>query len=180
MPKIVFMPGLAADERIFHSIKDTFIESTVLEWIEPNKGELLSEYAQRLKSSLSPEEEYFIIGVSFGGIVALELSKHIVCSGCLLIGSISSPKSISFTKRQVLKLFRMDSKKIVKGARFLQENFSSSNHLRAKNRRFIRNGEFYSWAYGAISKWTAPELTIPLYHIHGTEDDVFPPLRRLL
>jgi pimeloyl-ACP methyl ester carboxylesterase len=174
---IIFIPGLSADERMFHSIKNELKNSYVLNWIEPNSKELLSSYVKRLKQKLPPDENYFVVGVSFGGIVALELTKQINSIGCLLVGSITSLKGLSFSKRQLLKLFRMDSQKIIVSSKFMYRRFGSfsPNHIRSKTRRFTGGkAPFYAWAYGALSNWEPPETKVPVYHIHGTDDEVFP------
>ena len=176
MNTILFLPGLSADERMFHSIRNDFKHSQVLNWIEPKYKEPLSDYAYRLKQELKNDRKYFIVGVSFGGIVALELSKHINSTGCLLVGSISSPYGISFSNRQLLKLFRLDSKKIIEASKFLHKRFSkySPNHLRSKTRIFTgTKARFYSWAFEELSKWKPERINTPIYHVHGSNDEIF-------
>ncbi|EMS87993.1 hypothetical protein LEP1GSC074_1850 [Leptospira noguchii str. Hook] len=50
----------------------------------------LSKYSKRLLSQIDTKNEIILIGVSFGGIVALEISKHISVKQIIIISSIKS------------------------------------------------------------------------------------------
>ena len=53
---LVFLPGLAADDRMFHSVKSQF-PGIYVNWIPPQKGESLNCYAGRLTKNFSKDKE---------------------------------------------------------------------------------------------------------------------------
>ena len=73
----LLLPGMTPDDRIFDRLAALLPNVTVLDWLEPQADESLAVYAERLAAAI-PTSQCFIGGVSFGGIVALELSQ-IIC-----------------------------------------------------------------------------------------------------
>lgn len=63
---------------------------TIIEWLPPCEQESLVSYSRRLAETL-PTGECFIGGVSFGGIVALEIARIIRPKTCFLISSVRNP-----------------------------------------------------------------------------------------
>lgn len=76
---LYFIPGTAANSKIFERIelpKDQF-EMHFLEWIVPaSKDETIEAYAKRFSEGIIHENP-ILLGVSFGGIMAQEVSKII-------------------------------------------------------------------------------------------------------
>ena len=79
--------GLGADKRVFDSM---FINTKTifLNWIKPNTNESLASYVNRLSAQIDTNTPFGIIGVSFVGIVAVELNKIIRPSNTVLISSV--------------------------------------------------------------------------------------------
>ena len=70
---IFFMPGMAANPKIFEFIKlPTNFKTHYLEWKMPIKNESISEYALRISKEIKGNN-IIIIGVSFGGIIVQEI-----------------------------------------------------------------------------------------------------------
>jgi predicted esterase YcpF (UPF0227 family) len=69
------VPGLAAGKKIFEyiSLPNHLYDVRVLEWISPNKKESIKQYAKRM-AALIIEKNIILIGVSFGGVMAQEMS----------------------------------------------------------------------------------------------------------
>ena len=72
----------------FHDFEPVFIQ-----WISPQKNESISDYATRLLPQIS-EENPIIIGLSFGGMVAVEISKQIKTTKIILISSAKNTSEI--------------------------------------------------------------------------------------
>ena len=93
MASLVFylIPGLGANGRIFERLR---LLGTVhiLEWLEPtNPDELLAAYAARLAAPIPPDETCWLVGVSFGGVVALEIACQRPKARVILISSLADP-----------------------------------------------------------------------------------------
>jgi len=68
--KLYQIGGLGADERVFKYLKLN-CETQTLKWIDPIKSEDLKSYSKRLLSQIDQTEDFGILGVIFGGIVAV-------------------------------------------------------------------------------------------------------------
>ena len=91
---IYFMPGMAANPKIFEFIKlPSNFKVHYLEWQMPYKNELMSEYALRI-SRLIKGNNIVLIGVSFGGIIVQEISKIIKSKKVIIISSVKSNKEL--------------------------------------------------------------------------------------
>ncbi|MEL7340084.1 MAG: alpha/beta hydrolase, partial [Bacteroidota bacterium] len=84
---IYAIPGMGVDSRIFKELRlDQQIH--FLEWEDPfGERESLSDYAQRFARKL-PNEPFILLGLSFGGILAQEISRFKPVRGIILLSSI--------------------------------------------------------------------------------------------
>ncbi len=73
--KLFCLSGLGVDHRTFKNLQLKDVELVHIPWIDPLKNESLTEYSRRLFESISIPEEYNLIGVSFGGMIAQEFEK---------------------------------------------------------------------------------------------------------
>ncbi|MBC7449647.1 MAG: alpha/beta hydrolase [Hymenobacteraceae bacterium] len=90
-PVFYLIPGLGANGRIFERLR---LAGTVhiLEWLEPAApDEPLITYAARLAAPIPSDEVCWLVGVSFGGVVALEIANQRPKARVVLISSISDP-----------------------------------------------------------------------------------------
>lgn len=68
--------GLGADERVFKYLNIN-VKTQIINWILQEPNEELKSYAKRLTEQINKNEEFAILGVSFGGIIAIEMAKFI-------------------------------------------------------------------------------------------------------
>lgn len=88
--KVYAISGLGADARVFQFLKLP-IEIITIDWLSPKRNESLSEYAARLIPQINIKQEFILLGVSFGGLIALELSKLLKPKATILISSFDDP-----------------------------------------------------------------------------------------
>jgi len=88
---VYFMPGLAASSTIFEYIKlpESDFKIHLLEWQIPEENETLTNYALRMVNQIT-EKNVALIGVSFGGVLVQEMSKHLKIKRLIIISSIKS------------------------------------------------------------------------------------------
>jgi hypothetical protein len=72
--RIYALGGLGADHRVFQHLYLN-AEIHVLNWDKPHLKESLSDYSLRMSHQIETGFEGWLIGVSFGGIVAQEIAK---------------------------------------------------------------------------------------------------------
>ena len=178
MDKIYLIGGLGVDERVFTTIHFKHLEKVVVKWIEPLPNEPLADYCKRLLPQIT-EPIPIIAGVSFGGIVAQELSKLIPVKRVILISSVRSRAEMSwyFKISGILNIHKAIPFKIVRKAnRFLRWAFWVEDPEHRKLLETIA-GEtsptFMKWAINAIVKWQGKEMQ-NVFQIHSDKDRTFP------
>jgi len=93
--RIVLFPGLGADPRMFYRQKRALGEDLECpDWLSPKPGESFDDYTRRWAQRLQPEpgdvRPLFLAGVSFGGMVAMQMARHLRPTAVILIGSCRS------------------------------------------------------------------------------------------
>jgi pimeloyl-ACP methyl ester carboxylesterase len=89
--KIYAISGLGADERVFKYLSLKY-ELVPISWIKPLNKESIIDYSQRLidKYDLKNEHDFGVLGVSFGGLIATEISKLLNPIFTILISSVET------------------------------------------------------------------------------------------
>ncbi len=179
---IYFVPGLAASSKIFEYLKlpnETF-ELHFLEWLMPlSENEKIEDYAKRM-AQLVREENPVLIGVSFGGIMVQEMSKHLNAKKVILISSVKNrnelPKRLKvIQKTWVYKLFPSKSiNNIEDFSKYAFGDFAKKRVKLYKEYLSVRNSNYLNWAIYNVLHWKQKKTLKNIIHIHGTEDHVFP------
>ena len=94
---------MAASSEIFEYIilPETYIIYK-LDWIIPFQNESLKLYAKRISKKITKPNP-ILIGVSFGGILVQEISKHISFKKIFIISSIKSSYELPVTMKMAKK-----------------------------------------------------------------------------
>jgi pimeloyl-ACP methyl ester carboxylesterase len=177
--KIIMLPGMAADERLFEPQRQAFPSLIVPPWIEPEPDEPLVSYARRMASQIEPAGLVLIGGVSFGGMVALEMADHLGLSECVLISSIRSPEELPWRLRTLRPIARIGPVRLGATAGWAARWLAPSMP-RATARRLGRlaapQSAFLRWACWAVLRWqpTLEALRVRVHQIHGSADRTFP------
>ena len=96
---IYLMPGMAASPRIFEFIKFPAEYKVVyLKWIKPNVNETLKSYAKRMSLFIN-DDRPVLVGVSFGGILVQEMSKHVKLKKLIIVSSVKSKVELSLSMK---------------------------------------------------------------------------------
>lgn len=91
--KVYGIGGLGVDERVFAELNLDF-ELTPLKWIEPKSKEPIQQYAARFAEQIDQRHPFAIVGISFGGLMAIELNKILNVEKIVLISSATSKSDI--------------------------------------------------------------------------------------
>jgi pimeloyl-ACP methyl ester carboxylesterase len=179
--QVYFVPGLAAGKEIFQyiSLPSDSYETHILEWLIPEKKETLREYSKRM-SQLIRHENPVLIGVSFGGMVAQEMSRFLELKKLIIISSIKTrfelPKRLIIAKHtKAYKLMPINTLlksdyllKFAIGKKTKRKIFLYQKYLSVKNKTYIE------WSISQIMKWDREKPVEGIVHIHGDRDTVFP------
>lgn len=180
-PPIFLLPGLGLDERLYAMQRVEFPNLRVPAWLAPQFRENLADYARRMAAAIDPGRPCFVGGMSFGGMVALEMSRHLDCRGCFLISSIRSSAELPFWAKFLgpwawvlpprSDLIAAASATVVQWTlgRFFPPSWKQfCTHLRKTRAPMM------PWACRAAVGWKPGPVRCPVFQIHGDRDSVLP------
>lgn len=182
MRKIFCIPGFGADEKIFKNLK---IEDACLafaNWLEPEPKETLRHYAQRMAAKID-EPDPVIIGVSFGGMIALEIARFTAVKHIFLISTAKNRRELPGSYKIIGNL-RLD--KIFKVKKIPQNDllfekanrrlgaFTDEEKEFANNYRKKGSINYINWSFDKILNWNNKDVPVNTVHIHGSADKIFP------
>ncbi|GAC1551030.1 MAG: hypothetical protein NVS3B13_04910 [Mucilaginibacter sp.] len=180
MSKIFLIPGLGADTRVYNNIDLHDHEVICVDWIEPNKTDTLSTYAQKLIHQYHITPKSVVIGNSLGGMIAVEIAKIIPLARVILISSIKTtdeePRYFTFYRS-------VPFYKILPGKLFTSMGFMLKPLLGKMNEGdawlfsdMLKNSspKFLKWGMRAALAWDNKIIPPNLYHITGDDDRIFP------
>ena len=183
VPLILFS-GMGADERVFAPQKAAFPHLFVPPWAPPVAGESLPSYAARLAAKIDPGRPFYIGGASFGGMVAVEAARrlpHVL--GCILIGSVRSPRELPARVRALRPAARVASRvpmgwlpPVARSAVPAFDRWSSPAACGMARQVADADPAFLRWACAAVLTWEAPAEPppFPVHQIHGDRDVILP------
>ena len=179
------IPGLGADERVFQRLRPLLhAESQVLPWLPPESAdEPLPHYAARMAAGIPVDTTGWLVGVSFGGVVALEMQRLRPGLRPVLISSLPNAGSLPWLLRLVRAsgLYRLVPPQwLTLFPRVGQLYFGVRNG--AEYRLFKRilldmEPRYTRWAIGHLLHWDSTGV-VPAVQLLGTRDRVFPPGNR--
>lgn len=181
---LYFISGLGADERVYGRMHFEGHRSHFIKWITPKHCESLPDYAIRLAGQIDQEEDFALIGVSFGGMLAIEISEVLNPSATVLISSLPRFKPIG-TIRQIFRFIPISGKilraslPIFRGlAPFLFGVKDQEDKQFLKRIITETDPNFVSWAVSAIMSWKRSQLPDNILSIHGRSDLLIPAFLR--
>lgn len=177
---IYFISGLAADRTVFQYLAlPVGFTPIYLDWIKPDADETLSDYALRLSEKIDRSKPFVVVGLSFGGMLAVEIAKQFKPFATILISSIPTSAQLPgyFKIAGRLRLHKFVPISLIQNAALLKRLFTTETPddkkwLKAMIRK--SDPQFIRWALHAILSWKNAEVPQPLIHIHGTRDEVLP------
>jgi len=175
--KIYAIGGLGTDERVFQFL-DLDYELIVLPWIPNEKNESLPEYARRMSVAIDTRTEFGIMGVSFGGMLAVEISKTLKPQVAILISSAETRNELRLIYRLVGQtgLLKLIPTLLYKPPKTLAVwLFGAENKAMLSQILSDLDLPFARWAMNAIATWNNEEgLSTPILRIHGGSDMILP------
>jgi alpha-beta hydrolase superfamily lysophospholipase len=163
--------GLGADERVFQYLELSQKIEPIC-WIKPKEGETIQSYARRLADQIK-DDEFILIAVSFGGLVAVELNKILKPKLTILISSADTKNDLRIVYRLIGKtgLIRFIPSFLLDPPRtFMCWLFGTRNKKLLREILGDTDLGFTKWAIIQLTTWTNTDRTANLIRIHGTKD----------
>jgi len=179
MKDLFLLSGLGADKRVFDFLDFGDHKIHHIVWISPLKNESIQEYATRLCSQIHITNP-ILIGVSFGGMMAMEIGKIIKTEKIILISSARTKKDIPLSFKLTGRLnlhytvppsFIANNNPVTNwlfGAKTIPEKELLSSILKDTDIQFS------NWAIDQIVRWSNVETLQNVIQIHGTNDRILP------
>lgn len=177
--EIYLLSGLGADQRVFDFLELSNFKQIYIEWIEPLPKESIENYAQRLSAQIKTINPV-LIGVSFGGMMAVEIGKLIPTEKIILISSAKTRADIPSYYKIIgfLRVHWLVPVAILKNVNALTYWFFGVSDTKEKKllREIIKetNGKFLVWAIDQIPNWKNRDSVPNTISIHGTNDKLLP------
>jgi pimeloyl-ACP methyl ester carboxylesterase len=179
--KVYFLSGLGADKRAYERISlPAGFEIHHIEW-KPLKGdESIENYAKCLSEEIDSSEPFILVGLSFGGMVAIEISKIVKPFKLILFSTVRKRTELPLLYRLAgkLRIYSVLPYKLFSlGLPLLYWFFGPlDKEGKVLISKFLRQTDsgMLTWAFKQISRWKNMEVPAENIHIHGGRDRVFP------
>ena len=183
MKRIYCISGMGADFRIFKRLDIAGYELVSLPWVPYAKTDTLESYALRMAENIS-DPDPVLLGLSFGGMLSVEIAKHINVKKIILISSAKTCAEVPDPGWL--------AKKIVMSGLIPAFFFSLPNSILLRYLGVIPfkdtgypgegsvkgpDGRFMKWALKMVMGWANRDIPPHVVHIHGTNDTVIPAAR---
>lgn len=178
---IYFISGLGADERVFKYLNLGDFEHRYIKWETPERHEKLDNYCRRLIKQIDLSKEIILVGVSFGGIVAQEISRIIKPQKVIILSSVKTVKEFDWQLDLVrrLRLYKLAPSRFLKFSNRLTGDYYFGIKTKIEStllKQIISDTDryFMKWAIQEIMMWNGDSTSTNIVHIHGDNDRIFP------
>lgn len=183
--QLILLPGLGADHRLLMPQRQAFPQLIVPPWIPPRRKESLPDYAARMAETVAPSRDKPLVlgGVSFGGMLAYEMARHLKPDAVVLIASCRNRRGMRSLYRLGGLLLPVIPAMAIWGIPTLLAGPVMSLRTRtpAAQRMLLvemfkeMDYHFMHWVVQAILSWRPKLLKdIPIHQIHGRRDLMIP------
>ena len=174
--KIYAISGLGADKRVFQYLRLEH-ELIPIDWIEPLENEHIENYALRLAKAINTKEKFAILGVSFGGLIAVEISKILKPVLTVLISSVETKNDLRFLYRIIGKtrLINLIPIKLFDIPRSIASFLFGTKQKELLNAILDDTDlKFTKWAVQQLCTWQNEQHLENCLKINGTKDKLIP------
>ena len=184
--QFLLLPGLGADHRMAHAQLILPYDVIAPDYIPMNRHESLPDYAKRFgeylisKKLIDPARPLVLAGYSFGSAMVQEMTKHIPAKGVILIGGLKSSSELKFPVHWVgknvsswLPLFMYwIAGFFMAPVMHVSSGVGSSEIQLARQMYHDLPRSLFRDGYHALANWTGCPVLIPLFRIHGCQDQI--------
>jgi pimeloyl-ACP methyl ester carboxylesterase len=180
-PSLYLIPGLGADQRLFGPQLELPVRARVLPWLKPERGEDLEGYATRMAGPIDVQVPFVLAGVSFGGVLAMEMARLLRPRALVLISSCRTPEAIpswyraawamsSFCPPAMLKTMMLHSPLV----------WNAFEPMTAEARRLLIEmleqacPDLVAAGMAMLMRWRGTSIQGPVHQVHGEQDKLLP------
>ncbi len=172
---IYAIPGLGTTEKLYANIVINGAKLVILDWPLPEKHDTMLSYARKFLPQINTSAPFCLLGVSFGGMLCMELSKIISPKKTFLISTSKSRSELPWFIRvfKYIPVYNYISEKqhrkmayrgrwiVGFGKAYIPEFLGMVNSM---------TENYFKYCINIIVTWNGKELPHHAIHIHGTND----------
>jgi len=177
--EIYFFSGLGADERVFQFLNPEGCKPIFIRWIRPEENEPVERYASRILPQIKSTKPV-LVGLSFGGIVAIEIARLIETEKVILISSVKTRNEIPYYLRLTGNFYLHKIlpawfyKKAKRPAFWFFGTESQTEEELLSSIIDDTDWHFAKWATDEFLHWKNAAPISNVIHVHGTCDRILP------
>ena len=181
MSRLILLPGLGADERMFSNLGLADLPLVTPRHIVPVKGEDLPTYARRTAEHLGIGADDVVGGASFGSMVAAAIARQRSVRALVLIGGALSASGLLQVpgSGMVSQLPALFLRPLLRSDRVLKLVFApESAEMHRLARMMLAEAPDDLLLYGGLMLCryrTDEKVSCPVFAIHGGRDPVMTP-----
>lgn len=180
--EVYFVSGMCYNCSVFDNIQlPKGFRKHYIEWEIPSLDESLLEYAARMSKIINRKRQVVLVGYSFGGMIVQEIAKFIDVEKIILISTMKNnqeipnlfqvAKSVNFADNLPMKLYNRSDFMISLFNKYIYNLPTKA----LEGFMTVTDPVYLRWSLRQITHWNSVwQYTTPIYHIHGTKDQVFP------
>lgn len=179
--KVYLLPGQAADYRSFQFLElDERYDIEVLEHPLPERGERMVSLAKRLAAQVDTTRPFSFVGVSLGGMLAVEMSKYLRPEKIIIIASVKGQHEMVWRYKflRAVPLYKLFGGRFyVKATNLVRPWFEhDSGGVDDISRAMLedKHPKYMKRAIHCIMTWKNESVPTNLTHIHGDQDNTLP------
>jgi hypothetical protein len=178
---LYFISGLGADKRVFQKlILPEVFNIHYIEWLPVSEDETIESYCKRLSGQINQEQPYSLVGLSFGGVISIEMSKFLLPEQTVIISSFCTRKEVPrlYAFLKWTRLYRLlPIRLLLKPNNLVFRLFGAYNPAMKnllKNILEDTDPKFFAWAFRQLFRWDNDWKPENMVRIHGTADKILP------
>ncbi|MDX1906550.1 MAG: alpha/beta hydrolase family protein [Bacteroidia bacterium] len=179
--RLYMIPGFGADARSFQYLAlPPGTEPIYIEYLPIMRHETMEAYAHRLATQIDTTQPFSLLGVSMGGMLAIEISQFLHPEQVIIVASAKTEDEVAFRYHlmRYLPLHKIIGDRITRtlspiGRRLFEPEGQPWEPL---YRQMIRDKprHFLTRSVHMISRWKNDTFPAGLIHIHGKIDHTLP------
>ncbi len=180
MLNVYCISGMGVDERMFRKLQLDNCTIHHIKWLTPYKNEKLPEYALRLAEKIDTKQPFALIGVSFGGMCCVEISKKLNPVKAFVISSSKTSAELPFKIKvwSHIPLYRRLNDMVYKRGALMAKGLfgfaSKEQGKRFKQMLDTAPKDYFKRAVHCLISWENQEVPASVIQIHGTADQALP------
>jgi len=178
---IYLIPGQGGDARLFNNLQiDSSFTVKHIMYDLPEKDSSMQAYAKQLLQQVDTAEPFILIGVSLGGMLAVEMSEILQPEKTIIISSAKNknelPAKLKF--QQKVPIYKMVPGKLARWGAFILQPIVEYDRNKEKTtfKAMLtdKDPKFLKRTIPMIINWDRTSNNTSIIHIHGDRDHTIP------